>query len=328
MRFRNIFITGGAGYVGSELVPKLLEQGYNVTVYDLYLYGETLDQHPRLTQIKGDIRDKEKLINTSKNHDAFIHLACISNDPSFDLAPELGKSINYYAFTNIIEACQKNSIKRLIVASSTSQYGIKPVQVEVTEETPAEPITDYAKYKIQCELLLRKSPVNFEYVFVRPATLCGYSRRLRLDLSVNILTMNALINKKILVFGGSQLRPTLNLKDMIRCYELMLKVPGNLIHQQAFNIAYQNLTITEIAELVRITIGDPAIQLEFVTSNDDRSYHVNWDKINKVLGFTCQYDLQEAIRTLIEAYQQGKIVDGLNNSYYHNVKRMKELGLK
>ncbi len=328
MRFKNIFITGGGGYVGSALVPKLLENGYKVTVYDLGIYGDTLDSHPNLTIIQGDIRDTEKLFRAAEKHDAFIHLACISNDPSFDLAPDLGKSINFDAFKNIIEACQRNKIKRLIVASSTSQYGIKPLDMEVTEETEAEPLTDYAKYKIQCENLLQNTPVDFEYVFVRPATLCGYAKRLRLDLSVNILTINALIRKKITLFGGSQMRPALNLKDMVRFYELLLEVEGSLIHKQAFNIATANISIKDIAIMVKEVIGDPAIEFEVTPSNDLRSYHVNCDKMKRVLGFECKYDLQEAIQSLIEAYNKRLIHDGLNNSYYHNVKRMKEIGLK
>src|SRR3989338_6218603 len=156
-KFRNVFITGGAGYVGSALVPSLLEKGYNVVVYDLYIYGDVLEPHARLTEIKGDIRDRENLIKSSKGCDAFIHLACISNDPSFDLNPRLGKSVNFDAFRNVIDACRINSITRLIVGSSTSQYGVKPLGCEVTEDSPAEPITDYARYKIGCERLLRET---------------------------------------------------------------------------------------------------------------------------------------------------------------------------
>ena len=229
MESKNIFITGGAGYVGSALVPSLLKKGYKVTVYDLYIYNYEFEPHENLKQIKGDIRDKEELIESCKDADAFIHLACISNDPSFDLDPELGKSINYDAFKNVVNACLINKIKRLIVASSTSQYGVKPIDVEVTEETEADPITDYAKYKIECENYLRNAETgDLEYVFVRPATLCGYTPRLRLDLSVNILTINALINKRIKIFGGDQMRPALNIKDMVRFsvddrVELLLK---------------------------------------------------------------------------------------------------------
>jgi len=329
MKFPKVFVTGGAGYVGSALVPSLLEKGYQVTVYDLYLYGDSLKPHRNLTEIKGDIRDKKKLIESSKNSDAFIHLASISNDPSFDLDPDLGKSINFDAFHNVIAAVKQNAVKRLIVASSTSQYGVKPIDIEVTEEAEAEPLTDYAKYKIECERLLQRTDVgSLEYVFVRPATLCGYAPRLRLDLSVNILTINALVNKKIKVFGGAQMRPALNMKDMVAFYELMLEAPSEKIHKQAFNISDENLTIQQIAELVRDTLKDKSIQFEVTPTDDIRSYHVNTDKMKRVLGFHCKNSLAEAVISLREAYNKGLIVDGLNNPYYYNVKRMKDLNLK
>lgn len=329
MQFKKIFITGGAGYVGSALVPNLLEKGYQVTVYDLYLYGDILKEHLNLTQIKGDIRNKEKLIWAAQGADAIIHLACISNDPSFDLDPELGKSINFDAFQNVIDAAKQPGVKRLIIASSTSQYGIKPLDVEVTEEAEAEPITDYAKFKIQCERLLQNTDVgDLEYVFVRPATLCGYAPRLRLDLSINILTINALENKKIKIFGGSQMRPALNIKDMVRFYELMLTAPKEKIHNQAFNVSYDNLTIKQIAELVKETIGDNFIEFEVSPTDDVRSYHVNTDKMKNVLGFKCQFNFQDAVRSLVEAYNQGLIINGLNNPFYHNIKRMNEVNLK
>jgi len=327
--FKNVFITGGAGYVGSLLVPELLNEGYHVTVFDLYIYGDVIEPHRNLTQIKGDIRNKETLQEVAKGANAFIHLACISNDPSFDLDPELGKSINFDAFQNVINACTKNNIKRLIVASSTSQYGIKPQNVSVTEETEAEPITDYARFKIECEKMLNNTNVgNLEYVFVRPATLCGYAPRLRLDLSVNILTINALINKKIKIFGGEQMRPALNIKDMVRFYKLMLEIGGAKINRQAFNVSTENITITKIAEMVKDTIADNSITFEVTESNDPRSYHVNCDKMKNVLGFTCQYSLQEAVKSLQEAFEKGLIINGLENSYYYNVKRMKEIKLK
>ncbi len=329
MQFNHVFITGGAGYVGSALVPSLLEKGHKVTVYDLFIYGDVLKKHPNLTQIKGDIRDAKALTKAAKSADAFIHLACISNDPSFDLDPQLGRSINFDAFTNVIKACTKNKVKRLIVASSTAQYGIKPVGFEVTEETEADPITDYAKYKIECERLLNSTDVgNLEYVFVRPATLCGYAPRLRLDLSVNILTINALLTNKIKIFGGEQMRPALNMKDMVRFYELMLEAPKEKVHQQAFNVADKNMTIREIAELVKKVINDPAITFEVTPSDDKRSYHVNSDKMRKVLGFEIKYGIPGAITSLIKAHKEGLIVDGLNNPLYYNIKRMKEVQLK
>lgn len=329
LKFERIFITGGAGYVGSALVPKLLEDGYNVTVYDLFIYGDTLEEHSNLRKIKGDIREREKLIDATKEYDALIHLACISNDPSFDLDPELGKSINYGAFPNVLDAAKRNNVKRFILASSTSQYGIKDPKIEITEDIEAEPITDYAKYKIECEKLTRKSDLgDMEYVFVRPATLCGYAPRLRLDLSVNILTISALEDKIIKIFGGDQLRPALNIEDMVRAYELMLVAPREKINGEAFNVAYQNMSIRDMAELVKSTIGNPEILFETTPSNDMRSYHINSDKIKRILGFENKFSIRDAISSLIKAYKEGLIADGLNNPIYHNVRQMKLINLR
>ena len=330
---KKVLVTGGAGYVGSVLVPHLLEAGYDVRVLDLYIYGEdALDEvkdNSKLEQIRGDIRDQALLTEAIEGCDAVIHLASISNDPSFDLNPELGKSVNFDAFKNVIDAVKQNNIKRLIVASSTSQYGIKLIDMDVTEDVEAEPITDYAKYKIECEkLLLNTDMGSTVYVFVRPATLCGYAPRLRLDLSVNIFTIHALINKKIKIFGGSQIRPALNIKDMVRFYELVLEAPKEKIHKQAFNVAYRNITIKELAELVKKTLGDDSIEFEVISTDDKRSYHVNTDKMNKVLGFKCKYGLTDAILSIKEAFDKGLIQDGLNNPLYHNIKRMKEIELE
>ena len=189
-----IFVTGGAGYVGSVLVPKLLKKGYKVSVIDIMIYGEdVLDEHPNLTKIKGDIRDRELLKKTIPGHDAVIHLACISNDPSFELNPQLGKSINFDAFEPLVKISKENGIKRFIYASSSSVYGIKD-EPNVTEDMKLEPLTDYSKFKAVCEKVLKKyNSNNFTTVTIRPATVCGYSPRQRLDLTVNILILFCII---------------------------------------------------------------------------------------------------------------------------------------
>lgn len=330
-KFKNLLITGGAGYVGSALIPSLLEKEYNVTVYDLYLYGNVfshLKDHPNLTQVKADIRDKNKILDAAKNIDAIIHLACISNDPSYELDPNLGKSINYDAFFNVLDAAKKNNVKRFIYASSSSVYGIKNEE-NVRENVPAEPLTDYSKFKLECEKkLLNFDEPNMERAVVRPATVCGYAPRLRLDLVVNILTIHALINKKIKIFGGEQLRPNINIKDMVRVYEALLSAPAKKINGQVFNAGYQNLSVNKIAELIRDTVSDPSVMFETIPTDDIRSYHINSDKIREFLDFVPKYSIQDGIKSICKAHESRLIKDGLNNPLYHNIKLMQKVNLK
>ena len=219
---KTIYVTGGGGYVGSCLVPALLKNGYKVKVLDLFLFGEhVLDDvrnNPNLEIIKGDLRDRNVLRRTIPGSDAVIHLACISNDPSFELNPELGKSINYDAFLDLVDVSRESGVKRFIYASSSSVYGVKQEQ-NVTEELPLEPLTDYSRYKALCEdVLLEKRRKGFTVLILRPATVCGYSPRLRLDLTVNILTNHAINNRRITVFGGAQMRPNIHIADMVDVY--------------------------------------------------------------------------------------------------------------
>ena len=236
-----IFITGGAGYVGAVLVPYLLEEGYKLTVLDLMIYGvDVLPSHPNLNTIKGDIRDQTLLRELISDHDAVIHLACISNDPSFELNPDLGKSINLDAFRPLVEISKHADVQRFIYASSSSVYGIKE-EPDVHEELTLEPLTDYSCFKADCEKILAEyQSDDFTTVTVRPATVCGYSPRQRLDVVVNILTNLAYHKREISVFGGDQLRPNIHIADMVEAYMVLLKAPKEKIAGKTFNAGYEN----------------------------------------------------------------------------------------
>jgi nucleoside-diphosphate-sugar epimerase len=331
--FKTVLITGGAGYVGSALTPALLEKGYKVKVVDLFWYGPNVfgsaNDHPQLERIKIDLRDVEGLAKHLKGVDAVLHLACISNDPSFELDPGLGKSINYDCFAGLLQGSIDAGIKRFIYASSSSIYGVK-ADPNVREDALPEPLTDYSKFKLLCEQVLLDHPkVNgMERAIIRPATVCGYAPRLRLDLVVNILTTHALVNQKIRVFGGDQKRPNICMKDMVATYIALLEAPGKLIDGEAFNAGTENHTVKELALLIRETLQNPNITIEFVPTADNRSYHINSDKIRERLGVTPRYKISDAVQDLAQAYKAGLIKDPLNNPLYYNIKTMQQLQVK
>jgi nucleoside-diphosphate-sugar epimerase len=327
--FEHVLVTGGAGYVGAALVPALLAHGYRVTVLDLYLYGPDLfaeHRGPALTEVVGDIRDPETVANAVAGCDAVIHLACISNDPSYDLDPALGRSINYDAFRPLVRAAKAAGVQRFVYASSSSVYGIK-AELDVHEELPLEPLTDYSKYKALCEeVLAEEREPGFTTVTVRPSTVCGFSKRLRLDLVVNILAAHAWHNKKIRVFGGDQMRPNIHIADMVGVYLDLLEQPVEAIDGEVFNAGYENRTVRELAEVVRSTVGG-AIDVEIVPTDDNRSYHVSAEKMRRVLGFTPQFTIEDAVRDLCEAFAGGQ-VGAMNDPVYHNIQRMRDANLR
>lgn len=325
---KKIFITGGAGYVGSALVPRLLAAGHNVTVLDLMIYGEeVLKPHPQLKSVKGDIRDKALMKKTIPGHDTVIHLACISNDPSFELNPDLGKSINLDAFRPLVEISKQAGVERFIYASSSSVYGVKE-EPNVSEDFSLEPLTDYSKFKADCETILSEyQSENFTTVTIRPATVCGYAPRQRLDVVVNILTNLAYHKREISVFGGTQLRPNIHIEDMVDAYFALLEAPKEKIAGEVFNAGYTNFTVSQLAEMVKEVIGED-VKLVTTPTNDNRSYHISSEKIAQVLGFRAKRTIQQAAQDLKKAFETGLLKDTLTNPLYFNIKRMQNIELK
>jgi nucleoside-diphosphate-sugar epimerase len=328
--FKKVFVTGGAGYVGAVLVPALLERGYQVKVLDLYLYGDALApyaQNPNLEQVKGDIRDRRLLEKVMPGCDAVIHLACISNDPSFELDAALGKSINYDAFFDLVAVAKDCGVKRFVYASSSSVYGVKKEE-NVTEELALEPLTDYSKYKALCEdVLLKEQAPGFTCVVLRPATVCGYSPRLRLDLTVNILTNYAVNSGRITVFGGAQQRPNIHIDDMAAAYLRLLDASDEQISGRIFNAGYENHTVREIAEMVRSVVGT-STEIVTTPTDDNRSYRISSEKIRRELGFVPTHSIEDAARGLLDGFKAGRIPDPMTDIRYYNIKTMQAVHLK
>lgn len=327
---KKVLVTGGAGYVGAVTVPKLLQAGFEVKVLDLFIYGEepmaALKSNPAYTAVKGDLRDEELLDRELQGMDAVIHLACISNDPSYELNPSLGKSINYDAFIPLVKLSKKHKVQRFVYASSSSVYGVK-TDPQVTEDLPLEPLTDYSKFKALCEeILLQEATDDFTSLILRPATVCGYSTRLRLDLTVNILTNLAVNKGEITVFGGDQKRPNIHIDDIADLYVLSLQLPHEKIHKKVFNAGYENHSVRQIAEMVKSEIGSH-VKIRDVPTDDNRSYHVSSALIARELGFQPKRTIAQAIRELNTAFSQGLIPDSLHASRYFNIKRMQEVNL-
>ena len=324
---KKIFITGGAGYVGAVLVPHLLEKGFEVTVLDLMIYGEhVLQRHDNLNAVKGDIRDQDLLKKLISGHDAVIHLACISNDPSFDMNPELGKSINLDAFRPLVEISKNSNVKRFFYASSSSVYGIKE-EPNVHEEMELEPLTDYSIFKADCEKILAEYQSNdFTTATIRPATVCGYSPRQRLDVVVNILTNLAYHKREISIFGGDQLRPNIHIADMVEAYMVLLRAPKEKIAGQIFNAGYENQSVKDIAEIVKNTVGSD-VKLITTPTDDNRSYHISSNKIKTELGFVAKHTIKDAVEGLCEAFDKKLLPNSLEDQMYFNIKRMQNISL-
>ena len=306
-----ILVTGGCGYKGSVLVPKLLAAGHEVRVIDNMWFGNTLCEHQNLKVEKIDIKKLENI--ELSGIEAIIHLASIANDPTGDLNPKLTWETSCLATMGLADKAARAGIKRFIYASSGSVYGVKE-EKEVTENLPLVPISEYNKTKMVAERCLLSYSNQMNVQILRPATVCGVSPRMRFDVSVNLLTLSALKNKKIIVFGGEQVRPNVHIKDITSAYMFCIKNPQV---QGIFNVGFENLSILDIAKMVQQHLDVP---IEITPSNDPRSYRVNSKKLLDS-GFKPEFCVNDAITEIIEAYNSGELVD---DPRWHNLSWMKE----
>ncbi len=310
-----ILLTGGCGYVGTPLTLSLLEAGHTVTVVDLQWFGNFLPAHPNLTVIKEDVRDADRI--PMAGMDVIMHLANVANDPCADLDSKLNWEVNALATMLLVERAIAHQVPQFIFASSGSVYGVKD-EPEVTEDLPLVPISDYNKTKMISERVLLSYADKICVNIVRPATVCGYSPRMRLDLSVNVLTMSALTKNKITVFGGDQTRPNIHIRDMIRVYHHFLGC--GLAHPGIFNAGFENISILEIAQRVQKRLG---VEIVVTPSNDPRSYRLSSKKL-LATGFVQKFTVEDGITDVITNYRAGHLRDEEN---CYNIKTMKQLAI-
>lgn len=322
-----ILVIGGAGYVGVELCHELLSQGFSVKVLDTFWFGKEVFndvESKNLEIVVGDVRKIGTITNIFKDVETVIHLACISNDPSFELDPKLSKSVNFDSFLPVIELAKLSGVHRFIFASSSSVYGVS-TDSRVTEKSSIKPLTDYSKYKYECEkICLEYADNDFIVTILRPATVCGYSRRLRLDLVVNILTASAYFDKKIVVFGGNQYRPNIHIKEMVRAYVSIMLANEKLINKKIYNVGGKNYTVYDLAKIVNQQFNF-AIPIITKPTNDLRSYRVDSELIQKELNFSVKLDVSDAVNDLIEFFRTSKLSLEKDGNYFSNIQRLKEL---
>ncbi len=279
-----------------------------------------------MKEIKGDIRDAQVVSQALEGVDVVLHLACISNDPSFELDPDLGRSINLDAIEPLVQASKAAGVKRFVYASSSSVYGIKEEE-RVTEDLPLEPLTDYSKFKAQGEeICLAAADDMFTVTCVRPATVCGYSPRQRLDVIVNLLAGHAFYKGKVKVFGGTQYRPNIHIDDMVDVYRLFLSAPAERVQRKVYNAGHKNHTVRDLAEIIRGVVKSPT-ELVVEPTDDLRSYRVDSSKLGEELGFQVERTIEDAARGVVEAFDQGLLPDAPDHARYWNIKTMQQVGL-
>lgn len=311
----HILVTGGCGYIGSVLVPMLLDQGREVTVFDLKWFGDFLPRRQGLTVIEGDVRDTDAI--PLDGVDAVISLANVANDPCGDLSAKLVWEVNALAIMKLAEKAVASGVRQFLHASSGSVYGVKD-EPRVTEELPCLPISDYNKTKMVAERVLLSYANDMAVQILRPATVCGVSPRMRLDVAVNLLTMQALAKKKITVLGGDQTRPNIHMKDICRAFLHFLDNGDKFTG--IYNAGFENISIMDIAKMAAARAG---AEIEIKPSNDPRSYRQCSDKL-LATGFKPEFGVKDGIEDVARAFEAGELAD---EDRWYNIRTMKSLCL-
>jgi nucleoside-diphosphate-sugar epimerase len=306
-----ILVTGGCGYKGSVLVPKLIAKGHDVTAFDIQWFGNFLPEHPNLTVVQGDIRNIDEV--DLDGIEAIIHLSSVANDPCGDLNPKITWEISCLATMQLADRAKRMGIKRFIYASSGSVYGVTD-EPQVTEDLELFPLSEYNKTKMCGERIVLSYADDMVVQIVRPATVCGFSPRMRLDVSVNMLTMQALNKGRITVFGGDQTRPNIHIQDITDLYIFLLDHPE---HTGVYNAGFENLSILEIATMVAEHVN---AEIVVTPSNDPRSYRVNSDRL-LATGFRPKHTVEDAIKEIVGMYRQGALKD---EDQFYNLKWMQQ----
>ena len=307
----DVLVTGAMGYKGSVLIPKLLSSGFRVVALDANWFGNHLSDHPNLTVIECDIRNTLALPDFEFVN--IIHLASVANDPTSDLNPYLTWEISVLATQQLVEFYLPRGLKNFVYASSGSVYGVQP-DADIVESTALVPLSEYNKTKMIAERVLMSYRDDVNVSIIRPATVCGLSPRMRFDVAVNILSIQALENKEITVLGGDQMRPNVHIDDIADLYVKILQSP--LDYKGVFNCGFENLKIIEIAELVASRTGANILIKE---SNDARTYRMNSDKILSK-GFVPKKTVSDAINEICTAFEKGLIS---NKPHFNNLTWMK-----
>jgi nucleoside-diphosphate-sugar epimerase len=325
---KNILITGASGYVGTRLANQLIKNKFrNIINYDISLYGDDhLPKFKNYIYIKKDLRDIDAFSSVIQKYsiDTVLHLACISNDPTFELKNGISKQINYDCFEDLVRISKQGNVKKFIYASTCSVYGISD-SPNVTEDHPLLPITDYNKYKALCEPVLKKYlDDTFSGIIIRPATVCGFSEKMRFDLTVNILTNYAFNKGFIKVFGGEQTRPNIHIEDMCRLYTMLMDRDIKSFNGEVFNAGVENLKIIQIAEIIKKIFKqrNKDIDIQIEKSDDKRSYMINSDKIKKVLGFEFRFSVEDAVKDLLARFESNDLKDTFD-SKWQNIQVLK-----